>query len=544
MEFSLSQVHEAIAAEYGARECIVQGPRRLSFAQVAERTRRLAHVLAAHGLGLHRERAGLAGWESGQDHVALYLHNAPEYLESMLGAFKARAVPFNVNYRYVEEELGYLLRDATTRAVIFHAAFAPLLARVLEQLPPMQLLLQVDDGSATPLLPGALAYERALAEAPTTPLPITPSPDDLYMLYTGGTTGMPKGVLWRQGDVFVAALGGKSSRGELGSLAEVVARAQGGAGRLLATPPLMHGAAHWAAFHSMNGGGTVVLQDDARKLDAADILRTAERERVTKIIIVGDAFGRPLGDELRRRNYDLGALTHLINSGAPLGVGVKQELLERVPALQIFDTVGASETGPQAATVSRRGDVGRAGSFALSTGGCVISEDMTRVLAPGHEGLGWLAQEGHVPLGYLGDAEKTRRTFPVVGGVRMAVPGDRARLLADGTLELHGRDSVTINSGGEKIFAEEVEAALKRHPDVYDAVVCGRPSERWGQEVCAIVQLRQGAAQDARALLAECEKHIARYKLPKLVLFRAAVQRSPSGKADYRWARQQAQEGG
>jgi len=314
--------------------------------------------------------------------------------------------------------------------------------------------------------------------------------------------------------------------------------------RVLPPPPMMHGAAHWVAFHGFHTGATVVLQEQVHRFDAHEVLSVAERERVTGLLLVGDAFGRPLLDALRAGKasgepYALTALEAITNSGAALSADVKRGLMEALPECLIVDAIGSSESGQQGVALSSGGQA-QTGKFALTASARVLSESLDRVLSPADAGeLGWLAQAGRVPLGYLGDADKTARTFPVVDGVRYSVPGDRARFGDDGEVEVLGRDSVTINSGGEKIFAEEVEAALKHHPDVYDVIVCGRPSERWGQEVCAIVQLRRGATQDEAALRGEAEKHLARYKLPKAFLFLDTIERSPSGKPDYRWARAQ-----
>ncbi len=532
---NLARLHEAIAAAIPERECLVFRDRRYSFSQVAERTRRLAAVLRHHGLGCRRERAGLHGFESGQDHVALYLYNGNEYLEGMLGAFKARAAPFNVNYRYVEEELRYLFDDADARAVIYHAGFGPRLARVRDRLPRVALWLQVEDGSGEPLLPGALDYEAALAEAaPREPEGL--SPDDLYILYTGGTTGMPKGVLWRQEDIFHAALCPPGAR----DLAALVERARQGGVRALPAPPFMHGAAHWAAFNIWHVGGTVVVQSDPRRLDPADIWSTVERERVNALTIVGDAFGRPLLDELGRRAYDLASLRRLTTGGAILSATQKREFLERIPGLRILDALGSSESGAQAANLSTRDADATTGDFEPAPDNSVLREDLSGEVAPGSGERGWLARRGHVPLGYLGDPEKSARTFLTVGGVRYAVPGDRAILEADGRLRLLGRDSVTINTGGEKVFAEEVEHALKHHPAVYDAVVVGTPHERFGEQVTALVRVRAGAAASEAELRGAAGLHVAAFKVPRRVLFVDEIVRSPSGKPDYRWAREAA----
>jgi acyl-CoA synthetase (AMP-forming)/AMP-acid ligase II len=530
---NLAAIHEAIAAVIPERECLVYRERRLTWAQVTDRTRRLACVLRQAGLGCTRERAELRNWESGQSHVGLYLYNGNEYLEGMLGAYKARCVPFNVNYRYVEEELEYLFDNADARAVIYHASFAPTLARVRERLPGVKLWLQVDDGSGQALLPGARDYEQALSAARPAPPPPDLSPDDLYILYTGGTTGMPKGVLWRQEDILRAAL----YTGDPGSLANIVERAKTGGIRSLPAPPFMHGAAHWVAFNMWHVGGTVVVQSQTRHLDPHDIWSTVEREKVNAITIVGDAFGRPLADQLRKHRYDLSSLKLFTSGGAILTAALKQEILELIPGVRILDALGSSESGAQAAQFSAAGTRATTGDFALMPGNVVLKEDLSAVLPAGSKEQGWIARCGSVPLGYYKDEAKTAKTFPIVGGVRYSVPGDRAGIDEKGQLRLFGRDSVTINSGGEKIFAEEVEHALKHHPAVYDAVVVGTPSERWGQQVTAIVKLREGEHPSEEALRETARAHIAPFKLPKVFLFVDEIVRSPSGKADYRWAK-------
>jgi fatty-acyl-CoA synthase len=530
---NLAALHEAIAAAIPERECIVFRERRLDWAGVTDRTRRLADVLRAHGLGCRRERAGLASHESGQDHVALYLYNGNEYLEGMLGAFKARAVPFNVNWRYVEDELLYLFRDAEARAVIYHARFAPVLERIRERLPALALWLQVEDGSGEPLLPGALDYESTLASASPEP-PRGLRPDDLYVLYTGGTTGMPKGVLWRQEDVFHAALAPR--RGER-TLEALVARARERPGpRALPAPPFMHGAAHWTAFSMWFVGGTVVLQSRPERFDPHDVWETVERERVEALTIVGDAFAAPLLEALAERPRDLSSLRFLTSGGAILSAPLKGELLRRLPGLRITDTLGSSESGQQALQVSTPGGPATTGDFEIASDNVILDDALTGVVAPGSGEEGWLARRGHVPLGYYRDAEKTARTFPVVGGVRYSVPGDRAVAEPGGRLRLLGRASVTINTGGEKVFAEEVEHALKHHPDVRDVVVVGTPHERFGQQVTAVVELRPGAAPAEAALRAAVREHLAPYKVPRAFVFVERVLRAPSGKADYRWA--------
>lgn len=535
-EVSIAEAQEAIAAAIPDREALVFRDRRFTYAQWNERTRRLGNYLHGLGLGCRQPRGELAGWESGQDHLALYLYNGNEYLEGMLGAYKSRVAPFNVNYRYVDDELVYLLNDAGARAMIYHAEFAPRVAAVRERVPTLTHLIQVADDSGHDLLPGAVDYETALAESSAQRPAVEFSADDLYILYTGGTTGMPKGVLWRQSDILFAALGG----GAHASLEDLVKAAEGGGMRMLPAAPFMHGAGHWIAFSAFNGGHTCIIQDDVKRFDPADVLTVCQREGVNFLQIVGDAFGRPLLDELARGNYDLSALNILLSGGAPLNASLKAQILELLPQLTVVDGLGSSETGGQGSHVSNREAGAATGRFTPGPDNVIVDETMSRVLEPGHDGMGWWAKRGRVPLGYLGDEAKSRKTFISIGDARYAVPGDRARHLADGTVELHGRDSVTINSGGEKIFAEEVEHAVKQHPAVYDAVVAGRPSERWGSEVVAVVRLRDGAAVSEAELIESCGAHLARYKLPKKIVFRDEILRSPSGKADYRWAKEQA----
>jgi fatty-acyl-CoA synthase len=304
----------------------------------------------------------------------------------------------------------------------------------------------------------------------------------------------------------------------------------------------MHGAAHWAAFNVWTLGGTVIVQSEPRRLDPHDIWSTVEREKVNLVTIVGDAFARPLADRLREHRYDLSSLAILSSGGAILTASLKDELLAQLPNLRILDTVGSSESGAQGAQFASAGSKSSTGDFQVALGNLVLKEDLSGPVLPGSGETGWLARSGNIPLGYYEDAEKTARTFPVVEGVRYVVPGDRARIDADGTLRLLGRDSVTINTGGEKVFAEEVEQALKHHGDVYDCVVVGTPSERWGQQVTALVLLRSGARPDEESLRSVANQHIAAYKLPKAFVFVDQLVRAPSGKADYRWAKQRAAE--
>jgi 3-oxocholest-4-en-26-oate---CoA ligase len=543
VQFNLAQVFAAVAAANPDRDCIVFGDRRFTYSQTAERARRFARVLHGWGLGAHRERSGLPPHESGQSHLGLYLANCNEFLEGMLGAYLARVAPFNVNYRYVADELVYLLGNARADVVMYHARFAPTLGEALRTHGSVRLI-HVDDGSGLDPLPGAVRYEELLGAVSDEPLDVVPSPDDLYILYTGGTTGMPKAVLWRQHDIYLNAMGGRNfgTGEEVTSLEEIVERSLPEGPGSMTVAPLMHGAAQWAAFINLCGGRPFVMPGTTTHFDPAEAWALAGRERVVSMSMVGDAFGRPLLDALEAGGpnllEDLSGLLVLITGGAALSGPLKRRFVELLPQVTILDAGGASESGSQMGQVSSREETA-SGRFAPNPGAVVVSEDMTRILPPGDDEIGWLAQQRLIPLGYLGDPEKTVRTFPVIEGIRHSVPGDRARWHADGQIELLGRDSVTINSGGEKIFAEEVEAAIAGHPAVYDVVVTSRPSARWGSEVVALVQLAEGSRADADSILAEAARHIARYKLPKAIIFCERLQRSPSGKADYRWAKAQ-----
>ena len=540
VSFDLSTVFRTVAEAIPDNEVMIWRDLRLTYAQMDARIDGVAHYLVSRGLGCHIERDRLAGHQSGQDHVGLYMRNGNEYLEAMVAGYRARVAPFNVNFRYVEEELLYLLTDSGARALIYASEFAPNVQAIRDRLPDLQVLIQVADDSGNPLLPGAVDYESVTATPePADGMP-TPDGEDLYILYTGGTTGMPKGVLWRQHDIFMSAMGGRPFTGgpELTTYQDLIDQVVAGAGlrSFLVLPPLMHGAAQWGVFNTISAGGWVAVPEDVKHFDADAILRLAERERVLSIPVVGDAMARPLVDQIEKGDYDLSGLMALTNGGAPLSPTVRERLLTALPNLIIMDAVGASESGAQMTSIATKGADVQAATFTPMADTTVVAVDFSRVLEPG-DGEGWLARRVFVPLGYLGDADKTARTFPTIDGVRFSIPGDKARYLADGRIELLGRDSVTINSGGEKIFAEEVERAIASHPSVYDVVVAGRPSERWGNEVVAIVQLAQGKTATDEELIEACRPHIAQYKFPKAFVRTDQVVRSPAGKADYRWAK-------
>jgi fatty-acyl-CoA synthase len=514
VQFNVADLFECVADTVPDHLALVCGERRLTFAELDARANRLAHVLEASGVGPG-------------DHVALELYNSTEYLEGMLAAFKLRAVPINVNYRYVEEELRYLLDDADAVALVFDDEFAARIDAIRPSLPTLRTLLPLS------------GYEDALAGASAARDFPPRSPDDLYILYTGGTTGMPKGVVWRHEDIFFGALSGAAGSGAAITTPEEIAeRCQNPRTRCVPACPFMHGTAHWVAFGALFTGGCVIIPDEHHLVPFA-LWKLIAREHANFLVIVGDAFARPLVDELDTlavKALDLSSLRVLLSGGAILSPGLKRALVEHLPSLLVVDGYGASETGGQGqSVVVSGGDVPGAPRFRVGDDTQVLGDDL-RPAPPGV--VGRLARRGHIPLGYYKDVEKTAATFPVVDGVRWSVPGDHAVVEADGTITLLGRGSVSINTGGEKVYPEEVELVLKAHESVFDAVVVGVPDRRWGERVVAVVQARSPEnAPTLDTLQAHARAHLAGYKVPRDLVLVERISRSPSGKADYRWAK-------
>jgi 3-oxocholest-4-en-26-oate---CoA ligase len=521
MEFNLADVFEIVAAAVPDRTALIAGDRTLTFSELDERTNRVAHYLRDVGV-----RPG--------QHVGVYSYNRAEWVEAMYGCYKARAVPINVNYRYVVDEVRYLFDNADLVALIYEAEFGPHVASVLPGLPKLKHLVQLDDGSGT-VTEGldAVEYEHALASASPTQDGLHPrSPDDLYILYTGGTTGMPKGVMWRQEDIFFAAMGGGNYGGPGVTTPEEVAdHVSESAGVSLALAPLMHGNAQWTMSIALFGGNTVVL-NTSRRFDADEIWDLVERDKVNVISLVGDAMARPLVDALAHRAAP-SSLFAVVSGGAILSPAIKAELNERAPNIGVIDAFGASETGANgAADMTDKGP-----RFRMNEWTTVLTEDGD--VAPAGE-VGLLARRGHVPVGYYKDEAKTKATFVEMHGVRWAIPGDRAVIEDDGAITVLGRGSQCINSGGEKVFPEEVEAVLKGHPDVFDAIVVGVPDERWGESVAAVVAPRDGRNVTLEQLSTHCHGTLAGYKAPKHLVLVPTVERTPAGKPNYRWAKEMA----
>lgn len=525
MHYNIADLFESVADAVADRTALVCGEQRRTFAELDARANRLAHVLAAQGVG--------AG-----DRIGLYLQNGAEYVEAMLAAFKLRAVPANVNFRYVADELRYLCRDAGVKGLLCDT---PALRRVEEAvsgLPEFSFCVVVGDAApGETALSKVLRYEAAVAGAPPARDFAERSDDDLYVIYTGGTTGMPKGVMWRHEDAFHACLMAANPMGPPPARPEEVAeRAKARAPiAMMTAAPLIHGAAQLGTLIALLQGHEAVV---APRFDPHLVWGHIERERVMTLSLVGDAMARPLAEALAEdpSRYDTSSLLILSSAGAILSQGVKDQLKSLLPKLALLDNYGASEVGSQgmdAGGVTKEGGI----RFRMSAQTVVLDDDLRRV-EPGSGRVGRIALAGHIPLGYWNDPEKTAKTFVTADGVRYVIPGDLARPEADGTLTLFGRGSQCINSGGEKIYPEEVEGALKQHADVFDALVVGVPDPRWGERVTALVQPRPGAPAPALAdLVAHCRTLIAGYKVPRALHVVAEMKRSPAGKADYPWAK-------
>jgi fatty-acyl-CoA synthase len=523
-DWNFADVWEVVAETLPDAPALVQGGRRQSWGETDRRADGLARALLDLGAGA-------------QDKVAQYLYNCPEYLESVFAAFKAGLVPVNTNYRYGDDELVYLWDNADAVAVAFHGTFAERVDRVRHRLPRIRAWLWVDDGSG-PCPDWAVAYEDAIKAAPLADGRVTApwgrSGDDLYLLYTGGTTGMPKGVMWRQDDLFAALnAGAPVKHDEAAGLAGVRADLQRAGPVFLPACPLMHGTGAFTAFSGFSAGGSVVLLP-GRAFDAEELVATVAAERVNVMSIVGDAFAKPILrvlDESPGR-WDISSLNVVISSGVMWSEPTKQGLLRHHPDMLLVDSFASSEAlGMGRSISSARGRAGTA-RFALGRNARVIGDDGQDV-APGSGQIGLLAVRGRNPVGYYKDPEKTARTFRTIDGARYSIPGDNATVDADGSLRVLGRGSVCINTGGEKVFPEEVEEVLKLHPAVRDAVVVGVPDERFGEAICAIVEAQPGAVPETGQLVAHVKDRLASYKAPRHVLVVETIGRAANGKADY-----------
>ncbi len=534
MQFNLADLFEAVADSVPAREAVVSGDVRRTYAALDERATRLAHVLRD------------AGVQPGE-HVGCYMRNTIAHVETMLACYKLRAVPINVNYRYVDEELAYLFDDADLVGVVHDTEFAGTIERVRKTCNGLRFALDAGDG-----------YEAAIAAASAKREFDARSPDDPYVLYTGGTTGMPKGVVWRQEDIFFAAMGGGNPGGPpIARPEEIVASVldnpaqrlrpflpAGDAGPpqfvSLALGPLMHASGQWSAFGTLLGGGKVVLYD-APSVDMTQVLDLIARERVNALNLVGDTSARPLLAALAADpdRWDTSCLMLLGSGGSILSGDVKDALMATLPSvLAIVEGIGSSESPAQAVALTTRAHLASESLTFAAKPETMVVDDELRPIARGSGQVGRLATRGRVPLGYYKDEARGARTFVEIDGTRWSLPGDMATIDADGTVRLLGRGSMCINTGGEKVYPEEVEAVLKTHAQIDDAVVLGVADPQWGQRVVAIVTATPGMpAPDLDAVQAHCRPRLAGYKVPRALRIVDRVERNPAGKVDYGWAR-------
>ncbi|MBT1103725.1 acyl-CoA synthetase [Streptomyces sp. Tu10] len=531
MEYNLADLFESVVDAVPDREALLYvdhpgtgAERRLTYAELDAAANRIAHHLIDAGI-----RPG--------EHLGLHLYNGVEYLQTVLGALKARIVPVNVNYRYVEEELVYLYRDADLVALVFDGEFDERVAAAAPQAPGLRHLVRVGPAPAAPPAVPVVPFTEAERSGGSGRGFAPRSADDQFIIYTGGTTGMPKGVMWRQEDLFFSGLGGGAPTGEPVKAPQELAErvAAGGDGiTFFPTPPLMHGTSTLTAFIGFNFGQRVVVH---RKFVPAEVLRTIEKEKVTSVSLVGDAMLRPLIDCLNGplRGTDCSSLFSVSSSGAIMSDSVRAEFQALVPTVMLLNNFGSSESGFNGTATADSGPE-RGFRVQVNARTAVVDPATYEPVAPGEPGR--IAQRGHVPLGYYNDPAKTADTFFRRGEERWVLLGDMATVDADGIVTVLGRGSQCINTGGEKVYPEEVEQALKSHPDVYDALVAGVPDERWGNRVAAVVQLREDAeALTLDAVQAHCRTRLAGYKIPRALVLADRIQRSPSGKADYRWAK-------
>ena len=527
-------IWESFADVIGDTVAVKHGDTELTWAQYDERSARLASSMTESGLGQDSK-------------IGLYLFNGNEYLEAQYAGFKIRGVPINVNYRYLDDELWYLLDNSDAEALFFHSSLADRVARVVDRLPKLKLLVEVDDGGpAAGTVPGAVAYESLITESDPAPR-IGRDEGDLYMLYTGGTTGMPKGVMYAIGGIaggFVKAgfpVLGMPIPEDASEMAPMVADLIGRGEQPVSVPcaPLMHGTGMWLGVFvpQLAGGKVVTLQ--SRSLDANEVLSLTQNERASNLVIVGDAFAKPLIRSLQEaidagEPFDTSALKIIISSGVMWTAEVKEQMLDLIPQAMLLDAIGSTE-GTMGMQISMKGLPIETAKFAQMPETKVFTDD-DRLVEPGSDEVGMIAAGGNVPLGYFKDEEKSARTFRVIDGERYSFPGDYAKVAADGQIILLGRGSNVINTGGEKVYPEEVEEAVKRVEGILDCLVVGVDDDKFGQAVTAVVSTVEGAEVDEATVIADVKTQLAGFKAPRRVVFVPQIPRAPNGKADYKAA--------
>ena len=535
MEFNAADIFEGVVDRVPDREAIVHGSTRLTYKELDARSNKAANALKKIGV-----KKG--------SHIGIYAFNCVEWLEIMLGAYKLCAIPININYRYVEEELKYLIDNADMEAIFYHKQFSNKLENIKSHLPLLKDFICIEDDSGEDdVIDKSFNFEDLIANEDESRLDVDRSGDDKYILYTGGTTGMPKGVVWRMEDVLMTLGGGIDAvTGEKYPTPEAFAdKCLQDQTIALALAPFMHGGAQWQSFNSFFSGWKLIINDQV-SFDADYVWEIVAKEKVMNLTIMGDAMGRPLCDALPRaieKGLDLSSLFVLSSTASVFSASIKDTILEYLPNLFLIDAVGSSETGATGVNIHTKDgklkDSGGGPKFTKPNFSEILNLDTKEVIPPSDtETIGYLARKGHVPVAYYKDEEKSKKTFIEVGGVRYSIPGDMAKYEEDGQMTLLGRGSVSINSGGEKIFPEEVEMALKAHPNIFDCLVVGVKDDRWGQKVVAVIQRRENDELSLDDIKDVASKYIARYKMPKEIVFSKLIERAPSGKPNYQWAQE------
>ena len=533
MEFNAADIFEGVVDRVPEREAVVYGSTRLTYKELDARSNKAANALKKLGI-----KKG--------SHIGIYAFNCIEWLEIMLGAYKLCAIPININYRYVEEELKYLIDNADIEAIFYQKQFSTKLNNIKNDLPLLKDFVSINDGTdSSDIVENNLDFEGLIANESESRLTVERSGDDQYILYTGGTTGMPKGVVWRMEDVLMTLGGGIDAvTGERYPTPEAFAdKCLQDQTVALALAPFMHGGAQWQSFNSFFSGWKLVINDQA-SFDADYIWEIVAKEKVMNLTIMGDAMGRPLCDALPgalKKGLDLSSLFVFSSTASVFSPSIKDTILEYLPNLFLIDAVGSSETGATGVNIHTKDgklkDSGGGPKFTKPNFSEILNLDTLEIIQPDDtDTIGYLARKGHVPIAYYKDEEKSKKTFIEVNGERYSIPGDMAKYEEDGQMTLLGRGSVSINSGGEKIFPEEVEMALKAHPNVFDCLVVGVKDEKWGQKVVAVIQRRDENDLFLDDLKESASKYIASYKMPKEIVFSEIIERAPSGKPNYKWA--------
>ncbi len=537
MEFNAADIFEGVVDRVPDREAIVHGSTRLTYKELDARSNKAANALKKLGI-----KKG--------SHVGIYAFNCVEWLEIMLGAYKLCAIPININYRYVEEELKYLIENADMEAIFYHKQFSKKLQNIKGQLPLLKSFICINDHSDNEnVIEESFDFESLIINEDESRLKVQRSGDDQYILYTGGTTGMPKGVVWRMEDVLMTLGGGIDAvTGEKYKTPEEFAdKCFQDQTIALALAPFMHGGAQWQSFNAFFSGWKLIINDQI-SFDADYIWEVVAKEKVMNLTIMGDAMGRPLCDALPKaieKGLDLSSLFVLSSTASVFSATIKDTILEFLPNLFLIDAVGSSETGATGVNIHTKDgklkDSGGGPKFTKPEFSEILNLDTKEIIPPSDtQTIGYLARKGHVPLAYYKDEEKSKKTFIEVNGERYSIPGDMAKYEADGQMTLLGRGSVSINSGGEKIFPEEVEMALKAHPNIFDCLVVGVKDDRWGQKVVAVIQRREDIEMSLEEIKEVASKYIASYKMPKAIVFSELIERAPSGKPNYQWAQKYA----